>query len=624
MASLPTNTPSDPPPVIDLRKISYSCDNINILKNVDLKLYSSEFHAVVGDHGSGKSSLGMILGGQLNPSEGEIRYRQKSYPFLTLKQTRKFGIEMISQEIQLIDYFSVTENLLIPDRVYRTFPFCNKKRLIQEARNLLTHYGFDLDPTTLVKNLPLSDRMVIHILRSVYRQPEVLIVDAVLEKLTAGHLEKIIDILGVLKKGGTSILCITHNIDDIYSLADKVTIIRNGEIILTDTVNHIDKIHLIKLCYTQMSGNDQIENYQDFYQLLRYNEAILQKLPVNLIVSDNANRIKMINDSGQHYFHLTQKNYRNLLLDDLFSSDNQKALSLIKEAILSKRQETFYNVPLVIDFIKSITNITVLPIYDGAFPIGHITIIEDVSKQEKLRQQVILSEKLASVGILAAGVAHEINNPLEIIYNHLNYLRFNLDRDQLNQTVAHIEEELEDIKQIVSNLISFSDSSKMVSETFELNQLIGSIINLIRFNAKKQNIKIDYKPAAAPIHVNANINEIKQVLLNLLKNSFEATQSGGKIDIRTRRTETENRPCASIIFMDNGMGIEDDNPDNIFLPFYSTKKGNGTNLGLGLSVSYGIIKKYNGSISVKNMKRGGCRFKIILPEVSHPGGNDEF
>jgi signal transduction histidine kinase len=312
-------------------------------------------------------------------------------------------------------YFSVSENLLIPDKVYHMFPLSIKRRLIQEeASALLSGYGFDIDPSAIINNLSLSDRMVIHILRSVYRKPDLLILDAVLEKLAASHLEKILDILSALKKTGTSILCITHSIDDIYGLADKVTIL--------------------------------------------------------------------------------------------------------------------------------------------------------------------------------------------------------IDKEKMYETIANIEEELTDIKQIVSNLISFSDSNKMVNEEFELNGLIASIINLIRFNAKNKKIRIEYTPAEHPIYLNANMNEIKQVVLNLLKNSFEASDGGGAICIHTSSINVDDRPFACIVFKDDGIGIEDENPDNIFLPFYSTKKGNDANLGLGLSVSYGIVKKYKGNISVKNLKVSGCEFTITLPQ----------
>ena len=107
---------------------------------------------------------------------------------------------------------------------------------------------------------------------------------------------------------------------------------------------------------------------------------------------------------------------------------------------------------------------------------------------------------------------------------------------------------------------------------------------------------------------------MKQVILNLLKNSFEAMSSGGEIHIAaTLMTENDTR-AVCVTFRDTGPGICDENPNNIFLPFYSTKKGQENNLGLGLSVSYGIIKKYNGTISVENIDSSGCQFVITLPQ----------
>jgi signal transduction histidine kinase/ABC-type branched-subunit amino acid transport system ATPase component len=605
---------SNPPPLLRLSDIYYGLEDIYYLKNINLEIFRSEFHAIVGDHGSGKTTLGMIVSGMLKPVAGRITYNNGTYNHLTLKKARKLNIQMVCQEIQLINYFTVAENLFMPDNVYHLFPFTKKKLLFQKADELLTNFGFSIDPAAIVNRLPLSDCMVIHILRGIIKHPELLILDAALEKLTPIHLEKITDQLRSLKSSGTTILCIAHSIDDIYTLADRVTIIRNGEIILTDSISNIDKVNLIKLCYTQISASQDIENYCDFYQLLRYNEAILQKLPINLIVTDNENKIKMINDHGVNYFNIENAHPQSLFLDDLFSKKNTPTLEIIKSAFSEKKEKTFYNIPIVIDDNQNLTNIKILPIYDGPFLIGNITIIEDISKQEKLRQQMILSEKLASVGILAAGVAHEINNPLEIIYNHLNYMKFNIDKDKLYETIANIEEEINDIKHIVSNLISFSDSNKAVNEEFELNGLISSIINLIRFSARNRHIDIDFIPADQPIYLNANTNEIKQVILNLLKNSFEASGDGGEIQIRTSSFAIDYQDVACIIFRDNGIGIDDDNPDNIFLPFYSTKKGSDTNLGLGLSVSYGIIKKYHGNISVRNIPNSGCEFTIVLPQ----------
>ena len=106
----------------------------------------------------------------------------------------------------------------------------------------------------------------------------------------------------------------------------------------------------------------------------------------------------------------------------------------------------------------------------------------------------------------------------------------------------------------------------------------------------------------------------KQVVLNLIKNSFEAMPEGGDLTVATADSRAEEPSRVEITVRDTGCGIRDQDIKEIFVPFYSTKHGSSTNLGLGLSVSYGIIRKYNGTIDVKNLPGGGCQFSIILPK----------
>jgi ABC-type sugar transport system ATPase subunit len=195
MESLSQDNAITATPLLRLNGVNYSRDNISVLKDINLELYRSEFHAIVGDHGSGKSSLGMIIGGILKPASGKIILDGKSYSSLSLKRAHKLNIQMVTQEIHLINYFSVAENLLMPDKVYNLIPLKKRNLLIQEAQELLQQYGFNIEPLAIINNLPISDRMVVHILRSIYKKPGILILDAVLEKLAPVHLEKIFELL---------------------------------------------------------------------------------------------------------------------------------------------------------------------------------------------------------------------------------------------------------------------------------------------------------------------------------------------------------------------------------------------------------------------------------------------
>jgi signal transduction histidine kinase len=239
-------------------------------------------------------------------------------------------------------------------------------------------------------------------------------------------------------------------------------------------------------------------------------------------------------------------------------------------------------------------------------------IIEDVTEQENLREQMVLSEKLASIGLLAAGVAHEINNPLETIHNFAEFLKHNVGVSEAAEALVHIDEEVGSISQIVGNLISFSDDEQGSDETLDLNALIEHILSLVGYGAKNKDIRISFQRCDEVLHLRIGPNEMKQVVLNLLKNSFDEMPGGGEVTIVTRQTEYAERRCAEILFQDTGPGIRAKNITDVFLPFFSTKNHR-AHMGLGLSITYSIIKKHHGEISVTNLENCGCRFSILLP-----------
>ncbi|HUT65608.1 MAG TPA: ATP-binding cassette domain-containing protein [Spirochaetota bacterium] len=605
------SNPDDP--LLQLKSIYLTYGQANALNNINISFGSSEIHAIVGEHGAGKSSLGMVINGRVRPTSGRIVYRSTAHDSLTLDRSKALGIHMVYQHIQLNENFTVAENLFLTNKRVATSVYYNRKKLRRESADLLERYGFSINPSTPLKELNLSDRALINILKYVYDRSKVLILDESLEKLSAIAFEKVVRILLQMKQNGSLILFITYRIDNIYHFADRVTVLKNGEILLTEDVKEIDKINLVKMAYTQISRDESImESGKEFYTLLKYNEAILKNLPVNLVVTDNKKQVKLVNRSGKQYFNLKEELYLNRPIACLFSRDNKDTVSLIEEALEGNAEENFYSLPLEMDGRKTVNNIKVLPIVDQSFKIGSIIIIENITERENLRNQMILSEKLASIGLLTAGVAHEINNPLEVIYNHIRYLKYNLPGSAMRKTVDSLEEEIKYISTIVSNLITFSDNNKTVVENFNLNELIESVISFIRISAKAKKIRIEFDGKGKDVQLRTNKNEMKQVILNLLKNSFEAIPRGGKISIDTGYMRQNGRGEVFIVICDTGCGIMEEDFKNIFLPFYSTKQDG--NLGLGLSVSYGILKKYNGTIHVENLTPSGCRFSITIPQ----------
>lgn len=345
----------------------------------------------------------------------------------------------------------------------------------------------------------------------------------------------------------------------------------------------------------------------------RRNEAILKELPIVLVVIDREQRLKFVNDAARRFFSLEDSAFFDLPVAAILSGENELFLPMLKNVAPEGQMRAFYNVPLSLLHRKSVTNIIVYPIYDAGILIGTIAIIEDVTEREMMREQMILSEKLASVGLLAAGVAHEINNPLGTIYNLLESLKYlgQACEDHL-RLVSDLEDQVEYIASIVNNLLSFSESHRIPVEKIECNALIQSIIRLVQHSARSKGIDIYFSGSLPFIELTANRNELKQVLLNLFKNSFEAMPDGGRIGIFTEVILRGNVSCFQLRFRDDGKGIQFENPTDVFLPFSSTKR-NGANLGLGLSISFSLIKKYDGDISVRNLPEGGCEFTILLP-----------
>lgn len=604
-------------PVIELNGITKDYEELRALTNINISCMPGQIHAIVGEHGAGKSSLAMILSGLISPQSGTILVNGNAVSPYTLKTAQKAGIRMIYQQSYLNDYFSVAENLFYATGSRSSHIFYSIKRVVEHAQHYLEENDIDIDPKVELRYLSLSDRTVIEIMKNLYLEPNVLILDEALEKLSYVSYTKIIPLIQKVVRRGGSVITITHRIDDVYSFADTVSVIKNGHLLLTEQVDNISKINLIRMAYTQVRLEDsQSRPDTEFYQFLKYNEAILQHLPVNIIVVDENLLIKMVNEQCVKNFALDAQRNTNTKLDRMLFS-NKTALKLIKQSIEDSDAKTFYGVELTIKGKHSINNIKTNPVFDGYSVIGTIIIIEDMTEYDKLQKQLILSEKLASVGLLAAGVAHEINNPLEIISNYLSYIKYRFEGKEISDSIDNVNREIENIARIVSNLVTFSDNPETGTEVVDINKVISDILELLRYNADLKHIHVDFTHEQEQQLFQGSSGQLKQVILNLLKNSFEVMTNGGGVSIKTLSGSLKGMICSKIIVEDTGPGIPADTIDHIFLPFYSTKSGKGSQLGLGLSISYRIIESFGGEMHVNNLPGSGCQFIIDLPT----GGN---
>ncbi|MGA2478187.1 MAG: ATP-binding cassette domain-containing protein [Spirochaetia bacterium] len=607
--------PAAPELTLALEGVSRDYGSLAAVRDVSLALHRGEIHALVGQHGAGKTTLAMIVSGMLRPKSGAIVFGGRRYQAMNVQLTHRLGIKMVYQQLLLNDNFTVAENLFSHDRSVNSFSWNSLRKVNRATEELFEKYSFTISPVAKLRSLSLSDRAVVDILKQLTTSPRLLILDEALEKLTPPALARIVPILLERVRAGLAVLFITHRIDDVYTFAHKVSIIRDGQLIFTGRTDDIDKLNLVRMAYTHFSAESDARSPRaEFTRFLRYNEAILQHLPISLMVTDAEHRVKLANEYCKAAFSLDGDDFRDRPVMDLLSSLGAEEAGSLQAALGSEEDREFFNVSLRVDQRVTLNNIKTLPVYDEGAHIGTILVIEDITQYDKLQKKVILTEKLASVGLLAAGVAHEINNPLEIIYNYISVLRKRVRGEDTRSAVNKLSEEISYIASIVSNLVNLADGSRGGSEEINLNVVVGKILELLVQSARSRNIEITFVPGGPDVPAFAKAQEVKQVILNLMKNSFEAMPRGGRITVTTGTSTTDAAASAVVIVEDEGPGISAANLDDVFLPFYTTKKAGGANIGLGLSVSYAIIERSGGKLRAENLPGGGCRFTMALPQ----------
>ena len=236
---------------------------------------------------------------------------------------------------------------------------------------------------------------------------------------------------------------------------------------------------------------------------------------------------------------------------------------------------------------------------------------DSIENLKRLQMQFVQAEKLASLGQLAAGAAHEINNPLTAILGYADLIHTDASSSDRARTLSDkIREQARRTKVLVTNLLSFARQVPAEKQLLDLKSVVSSAIELRQLDLRDKKIRIEVEPSAVLPAVRGDPNQLLQVFFNLIANSVDAmeTVGGGALTVRMRA----ERGSVVLDFSDSGPGLRE--PDRVFDPFYTTKPvGKGT--GLGLSICYGIVQEHGGQIFGFNRPEGGCTFRVILPAV---------
>ena len=359
---------------------------------------------------------------------------------------------------------------------------------------------------------------------------------------------------------------------------------------------------------------DQQARASELKLLKEFNESIIESINVGLLAVDLEGRVTRLNSALEHMLDLRRDAAVGRYVEDLFSEDFADTLKQVlgKDGWLLKEIRNIYKLHTATRGNRALVlNIALAPLQDGQGQTGALVVLEDVTERITLEEQLQQREKLSSIGLLAAGVAHEVNTPLTGVSSYTQMLLGMLsENDPKHALLQKVRTQAERATNIVNNLLNFSRTGS-ATEFAVLNvaRVLDDTLQLLEPQLRRNQIEIvrSYDKDAPEAYANAG--KLQQVFTNLILNARDAIPDGGRITVSTGTAE-DGSLVAEI--SDTGIGIAPENVAKIYDPFFTTK-GVGQGTGLGLAVSYGIVQEHAGRISVESTPGQGTTFRITLP-----------
>ena len=364
-----------------------------------------------------------------------------------------------------------------------------------------------------------------------------------------------------------------------------------------------------RLYQEQQSHTDELALLKEF------NESIVESVNVGLLAVDETGRITRCNSTFEDLIGLSREQTVGKLVEEIF--DDSFALNLGN--ILGKSRwhlteiRNAYKLHTYDTQGRSlILNVAVAPLRSiSNAQTGAIVVLENVSSRVKLEESLQQSEKLSSIGLLAAGVAHEVNTPLTGVSSYTQMLLGMIpETDPKHALLQKMQRQTDRASNIVGNLLNFSRSGN-AGELAEVDvrKLLDDTIQLLEPQLRKSRVEIEKQYSPDKPTILGNGGKLQQVFTNLILNARDAMIDGGTITLSTHVSESDE---ILVEVSDDGEGISSENITKIFDPFFTTKGvGNGT--GLGLAVTYGIVQEHAGTIEVKSEPGQGTTFSLLFP-----------
>ena len=364
---------------------------------------------------------------------------------------------------------------------------------------------------------------------------------------------------------------------------------------------------------------EQEQRAEELELLKEFNESIVESINVGLLAADLDGRVTRLNSALEEMLSTSREDATGKRVEDLFAEDFAETLHQVlgPDRWRLTGLRNIYKLHTSTKAGRSLVlNIAIAPLrVDSHERTGALVVMEDVTSRIRLEEQLQQREKLSSIGLLAAGVAHEVNTPLTGVSSYTQMLLGMFpETDPKHALLQKVRRQAERATDIVNNLLNFSRTGSATEFTdMDIHRVLDDTLQLLEPQMRSSQIEIVRNYNREVPQVFGNSGQLQQVFTNLLLNARDSIVGGGSITLSTNSNGDDEAMVVEI--SDTGVGIDPENVAKIYDPFYSTK-GVGRGTGLGLAVTYGIVQEHSGHISVSSAPGRGTTFRITLPTAN--------
>ena len=592
--------------LILMRNIHLTIGGSAILSGIDFQLKAGEIHALIGERRSGKTSLMRILAGEIRPGKGTIQMEGRPVVFSTPHSAADAGIGMVHQNLQILPTLNAVENIFTRTLPKIWFSFHQYAKYILKAEQIFKRMGQDtLDLTVPVGTLPAAQQQTVEIARIMAQNPRVVILDQIAERQSKAEMERLFQLIQEFRDAGTGIVYITDNVNEVFEIADRVSVLADGHRKSTEEVKNLDRLKLVRMAFNL--ALDQQKSAAPVV-LRQFSESVIRNLPVGVLIFDQENRLFHANEEAERLCGRSQAELTGEPLADILVNNMAHRTEEILDAINQETKGVWEGLSFG---SAEFTRIQTDAMRDEHYStLGRVLLVQDATLDQTMVEYLAKAEKMESTAEIAAGVAHEINNPLATIRNYVEILRMRNSEADTEDKLGRISGELDRIVGIIGSLLSFSKVYKENREPVNLQELLMETVTLLGHRLRKRQIETRFDMPSLPIVIQADENRLKQVFINILVNSIEAILDVGSVALSLH--PQPERHDVRISIRDDGSGIPGSVVSQIFQPFYSTKASR-TNTGLGLSICKHIVESHGGTITVDSSVGEYTEVHVCLP-----------